>query len=301
MYNLDPENRSQDAKDDSKSLNAFRAMMNSGLYDNQWDLGSNYDTKEPSIYKTAAQNIAASTGTFALGGLIGGVSLGIPVAIAGGAATSIFGPMAIGLGVGAVLGLGTGIISQLSGKVASNKFARMFQRTESLQMLGFNILSMSVGFADAVIKMTRDSIAGKYMTVRDLATGVGYFVLNFPKVVSNIGNPLANCKLVAMMQMNNVSKDTRRIYNNMNYGRTRKLINNICLGGFSMLDYGANCILLKSYYNNIRFYNGNSSLGIKPGWYSKYELKQAFIDAGGSNLDAEIAYFRCNETLWDAY
>ena len=301
MYNLDPENRSQDAKDDSKSLNAFRAMMNSGLYDNQWDLGSNYDTKEPSIYKTAAQNIAASTGTFALGGLMGGVSLGIPVAIAGGAATSIFGPMAIGLGVGAVLGLGTGIISQLSGKVASNKFARMFQRTESLQMLGFNILSMSVGFADAVIKMTRDSIAGKYMTVRDLATGVGYFVLNFPKVVSNIGNPLANCKLVAMMQMNNVSKDTRRIYNNMNYGRTRKLINNICLGGFSMLDYGANCILLKSYYNNIRFYNGNSSLGIKPGWYSKYELKQAFIDAGGSNLDAEIAYFRCNETLWDAY
>lgn len=301
MYNLDPENRSQDAKDDSKSLNAFRAMMNSGLYDNQWDLGSNYDTKEPSIYKTAAQNIAASTGTFALGGLMGGVSLGIPVAIAGGAATSIFGPMAIGLGVGAVLGLGTGIISQLSGKVASNKFARMFQRTESLQMLGFNILSMSVGFADAVIKMTRDSIAGKYMTVRDLATGVGYFVLNFPKVVSNIGNPLANCKLVAMMQMNNVSKDTRRIYNNMNYGRTRKLINNICLGGFSMLDYGANCILLKSYYNNIRFYNGNTSLGIKPGWYSKYELKQAFIDAGGSNLDAEIAYFRCNETLWDAY
>lgn len=301
MYNLDPENRSQDAKDDSKSLNAFRAMMNSGLYDNQWDLGSNYDTKEPSIYKTAAQNIAASTGTFALGGLMGGVSLGIPVAIAGGAATSIFGPMAIGLGVGAVLGLGTGIISQLSGKVASNKFARMFQRTESLQMLGFNILSMSVGFADAVIKMARDSIAGKYMTVRDLATGVGYFVLNFPKVVSNIGNPLANCKLVAMMQMNNVSKDTRRIYNNMNYGRTRKLINNICLGGFSMLDYGANCILLKSYYNNIRFYNGNTSLGIKPGWYSKYELKQAFIDAGGSNLDAEIAYFRCNETLWDAY
>lgn len=301
MYNLDPENRSQDAKDDSKSLNAFRAMMNSGLYDNQWDLGSNYDTKEPSIYKTAAQNIAASTGTFALGGLMGGVSLGIPVAIAGGAATSIFGPMAIGLGVGAVLGLGTGIISQLSGKVASNKFARMFQRTESLQMLGFNILSMSVGFADAVIKMTRDSIAGKYMTVRDLATSVGYFVLNFPKVVSNIGNPLANCKLVAMMQMNNVSKDTRRIYNNMNYGRTRKLINNICLGGFSMLDYGANCILLKSYYNNIRFYNGNTSLGIKPGWYSKYELKQAFIDAGGSNLDAEIAYFRCNETLWDAY
>lgn len=301
MYNLDPENRSQDAKDDSKSLNAFRAMMNSGLYDNQWDLGSNYDTKEPSIYKTAAQNIAASTGTFALGGLIGGVSLGIPVAIAGGAATSIFGPMAIGLGVGAVLGFGTGVISQLSGKVASNKFARMFQRTESLQMLGFNILSMSVGFADAVIKMTRDSIAGKYMTVRDLATSVGYFVLNFPKVVSNIGNPLANCKLVAMMQMNNVSKDTRRIYNNMNYGRTRKLINNICLGGFSMLDYGANCILLKSYYNNIRFYNGNSSLGIKPGWYSKYELKQAFIDAGGSNLDAEIAYFRCNETLWDAY
>ena len=120
---------------------------------------------------------------------------------------------------------------------------------------------MVVGLGDSLVKMTRDSLCGKYMTPRDLAVGVGNLIKQLPFIIQNMGNPLANCKTVAMMQLNGVSKD----------------------------------------YNNVRYYKGNPRLGISPGWYSRYELNHAFRQAGGSKLDFEIAYASCGTTLWDAY
>ena len=297
-YNLDSENREAKGRkgkrgertynDDSNSEKAFRAMLNSGLYDNRWDVNENFDVKEPSEFGTAVKNILATAATF---GTIGG-SLGLA-----GGVTGLAMGAGIGAGVGAVIGLATAV----GGKISSNKLARAFQRTESLQMLGFNILSMVVGLGDSLVKMTRDSLCGKYMTPRDLAVGVGNLIKQLPFIIQNMGNPLANCKTVAMMQLNGVSKDTERIYSRTGKGRTRNIISNICLGGFSMLDYGANSILLRAHYNNVRYYKGNPRLGISPGWYSRYELNHAFRQAGGSKLDFEIAYASCGTTLWDAY
>lgn len=296
QYNLSDDVRksanTNQYKSSENSERAFRSMMSSGIYDNSWDVGKNYEQNEESVFGTAVKNILATGGTF---GLLG-ASISIPVAVMTG--TPI--PILTGAAISGGVGLAIGTISQLSGKISQNKLARMFQRTESLQMLGFNVLSMLVGMGDAVFKMTRDAIACKYATIRDLFTGIVYFIYNMPNVISNTGNPLANCKLVAMMQMNGVSKDPYRIYKNMNYGRTRKIINNICLGGFSLLDYGSNCILLKSYYNNIRYYKGNAA-GVPAGWYSRYELQHEFSERGLSFMDFNIAYESCTHTLWSAY
>jgi hypothetical protein len=70
------------------------------------------------------------------------------------------------------------------------------------------------------------------------------------------------------------------------------------MGGFSMLDWMANALLLRSFYNNIRLYDG----GIVPtGFYSAYELKQAFVNAGHTKKEAYLAHMWSTTTLWGAY
>jgi hypothetical protein len=170
-------------------------------------------------------------------------------------------------------------------------------------MLGLNMFSMWVGFGDSLTRIFSESLAGKYMTPGDCLFALGKCLWYTPACIKNMFNPLANNKLTALMQMNGISKGVYGIYTKADWGKGRKFLSNLLMGGWSMLDWMANALLMTAFYHNIRFYDG----GIVPtGFYSKYELQQEFLKAGHTKAEANYAHhnwgnFGRRVTLWDAY
>jgi hypothetical protein len=201
--------------------------------------------------------------------------------------------------VGASLGALQGAIQNgLFEGIALFKGIKKMQRVETTQTLGLNIFSMLVGFGDSMSRVIKESLMGKYMSVRDCITSLASVITHTPQCIANIGNPLANNKLTRAMQLNGISKGVHQIYEHMNYGRVRKIASNLLMGGFSMLDWMANALLLRAFYNNVRFYDGDV---VEKGFYSSYELRQAFINAGHTKHEAKMAHMMANTTLWGAY
>jgi RAB protein geranylgeranyltransferase component A len=58
---------------------------------------------------------------------------------------------------------------------------------------------MFAGSYDSITKMLRESIMNRYMSFIDLSKSFLYVHAILWKVIANIGNPLANCKIIAMM------------------------------------------------------------------------------------------------------
>ena len=183
-------------------------------------------------------------------------------------------------------------------QVAGRKFGSSAIRTEAVATLGLNILSMFAGGFDSMAKQLRESIMNRYMSFTDLAKSYIYCLTNLPIVLANVGNPIPNCKIVAMMQLNSLSKNYTAIFDNMNHNRLVKLSNNLLMGGFSMFDYFANMVLLRAHYRNVRFYDGNV---IPKGFYTAYEMRQAFKQAGKSWKEGALAHSLCKTSLWSAY
>jgi len=80
-----------------------------------------------------------------------------------------------------------------------NAIVKAFKNIGSVRILGLNLLSMNLGLVDAFRVLFRDSLVGKYLSIRDLTIGLTNAVLTLPKLILNIGQPLANCKTIAMM------------------------------------------------------------------------------------------------------
>ena len=172
-------------------------------------------------------------------------------------------------------------------RVMLHKTADAFQSLESSAMLGLNIFSMSVGFADSITRIFSESVAGKYMTPGDCLWALGKVLWYTPQCIINMFNPLANNKMTALMQMNGISKGTFGIYTKTDWGKGRKFLSNLLMGGWSMLDWMANALLMMAFYHNCRFYDGDV---VPKGFYTKYELQQAFVKAGHSKSEANLVH-----------
>lgn len=188
-------------------------------------------------------------------------------------------------------------------RVAIHKTADAFQSLESTAMLGLNMFSMSVGFADSITRILSESVAGKYMTVGDCLWALGKCLYYTPACIKNMFNPLANNKMTALMQMNGISKGTFGIYTKTDWGKGRKFLSSILMGGWSMLDWMANALLMMAFYHNTRLYEGDE---IPKGFYTKYEMQQAFMKAGKTKSEGTKAFHNYTNlmsrvTLWDAY
>ena len=188
-------------------------------------------------------------------------------------------------------------------RVALHKTADAFQSLESSAMLGLNMFSMSVGFADSITRIFSESVAGKYMTIGDCLWGLAKVLYYTPACIKNMFNPLANNKMTALMQMNGISKGTFAIYTKADWGKGRKFFSNLLMGGWSMLDWMANALLMMSFYHNCHLYEGDE---IPKGFYTKYEMEQAFLNAGKTKADGRKAFHNYSNigsriTLWDAY
>lgn len=175
------------------------------------------------------------------------------------------------------------------------KAARSAHRFEAVQILGLNLISILVGGGDSIAKMFRDAFAAKYMNPLDLLIGIADVLRELPFILGNFGNPVANNTVVGKMQLFGIGKDFRRVYENERWGRFRKGVTNVLMGGYSMIDYFNNSILLRSFCNNVRFYDG----GVIPtGFYTQYEMREAFIKAGKSPRWVWLTHTCCTKTLW---
>ena len=183
-------------------------------------------------------------------------------------------------------------------EIFGRKFGNFAIRVEAVATLGLNLLSMFAGGYDSISKMLRESVMNRYMSMVDLIKSFGYALYSIPAIIANLENPLPNCKIIAMMQLNGLSKNYSKIFDNINHNRAVRLANRLLMGGFSMFDYFANMVMLRSHYRNMRFYDGDV---IPKGFYSAYEMRQAFKAAGKSWIEGSLAHSLCKHSLWDAY
>lgn len=183
-------------------------------------------------------------------------------------------------------------------EVIAKKSIRQGQVLETTHMLGFNILSMSTGFFDSIVRQMRESLMFKYMTPWDLTKSIAETMFRLPQILINIGNPVPNNKISAMMQINGLSKDPYKIYSHMNRGRLRKVASNLLMGGFSALDYCTQAITMNAFYKDCMFYDGDV---IEKGFYSRDAFMRAMRDKGVGFAQRKIERMRCHVTLWDVY
>lgn len=192
--------------------------------------------------------------------------------------------------------------SQSPYTIAGQKVSKFLQRYESTHMLGLNILSMLVGACDAGVKQFREILNGKYARPQDMVKGIVRCLEHTTKAIKNIGCPLANNKFTALMQMLRISKGTRATYEHMNWSRIKKIGAQFLMGGFSMLDYMMNGLLLMSHMSNVRLYNeDNHDAEIPTGFYTLYELQQQFIKVGRKKSEATLAHLMLHEDLYNAF
>lgn len=192
--------------------------------------------------------------------------------------------------------------SHVYGNLYKNSTTRMvagtIKRLSTVQMLGANFLSMGAGFMDSARNILKDGIIGRYFTLRDLTASLMTTLKNLPLFLINIGNPIANNKESALMQLFGVAKDYAATSSDVGTNRFIKILNQSLMGGYSALDYISNATLLRAFMNNYRFYDG----GIIPtGFYTKYEMQQLFTKAGQSKFKANYAHMCCGTSLYGAY
>lgn len=163
--NLDPNvrkelNSDEPYRNSKNSKTLIDALLDASLYENQYSLGEKQTPEDtpPKTFDEVLKNI-----------VYGAISMGIIGGISFAAVNPILGAI-LGAGIGVVGGIG----SSLKDNVGNKKLAAFFQRTESLQMLGSNVLSMVVGIGDASVKMIRESINSKYMNLLDLSKSFSY-------------------------------------------------------------------------------------------------------------------------------
>lgn len=279
--------------DNENSIQMFDSMVNKHVYGNQWSNNPNQPVSmSGGTPKNAWRGVVNST-------LIGGTS--------GAAIGSLWGMLLGSPGVGAIMGGAAGAgVGLLNGAIQNGflegvaffKTMKNIQRIETTQTLALNLFSMLVGFGDSSSRILKESMMGKYMTVRDVLTSLFSVFRYTPQCLANIGNPLANNKLTRAMQLNGISKGIHQTYERMNYGRIRKIGQNLLMGGFSLLDWMTNALLMRSFYNNYRFYDGDK---VEKGFYTKYELEQAFLKKGFNKHQADLAHMMAFQTLWGAY
>ena len=192
--------------------------------------------------------------------------------------------------------------SHVYGNLYKNSKTRIIagaiKRLSTLQMLGANFLSMGAGFMDSTRNIIKDGIVGRYFTLRGLSTSLISTLKNLPLFLINIGNPIANNKQSALMQLFGISKDYAATSSNVGTNRFIKILNQSLMGGYSALDYVSNATLLRAFMNNYRFYDGGT---IPTGFYTKYEMQQLFLKAGKSKFKANLAHMSCGTTLYGAY
>lgn len=130
------------------------------------------------------------------------------------------------------------------------------------------------------------------------------------KALLNIGNPIANCKEVAMMQKDGLVRTGNETFKNQYQNRIRKALNESATGGYTMGDYMVNMLAQRAMYSAKKYYpgiiindaDGNVVADIEAGFYTKSEFDKLMSNTSWSQKDINKEWADTHgESLWSAY
>ena len=167
-------------------------------------------------------------------------------------------------------------------------------------MLGVNFTTIEVGYADAMISVLCESIAGKYITVEDATWAFAQCVVHTKNALKGLGKPVVDDKLVAAMQYNQLSRSNSEIFSMTDMNKASRFVHqHLLMGGYTLSDYMVNGLVLLATYHHYRLIE-DPTKG-KKRFFSKSDAINTFTKLGYSEKEAVRLWKKADVTLWDAY
>ena len=185
-------------------------------------------------------------------------------------------------------------------EIAAAKAARVARSGTAYLMLAYNIPSMFTGVFDSFTQMPAAAARNDQFGFKQLFYS---YLVTFPKLfqaIANIGNPIANCKAVAMMQKDGLVKTSDETFKNAYHSRLRRALAQSATGGYTMGDYMMNMLSQRCTYEAKKYYPGNNL--VKEGFYTKAEFNRLMSNSGLTQKEINKDWRdNIGESLWDAY
>lgn len=181
--------------------------------------------------------------------------------------------------------------------------AKLVNKTRGISaylMLAANVPSMFVGVWDSFTQMPAQAARNDQFGFRDLMKAYLYTGFNLMKALANIGNPIANCKAVAMMQKDGLVRTNDETFKDTYRNRITKALKQSATGGYTMGDYMMNMLAQRATYNAKKYYPGNSV--VKEGFYTKTEFDRLMVNSGLTQKEINRDWKdNHGESMWNAY
>ena len=185
-------------------------------------------------------------------------------------------------------------------EIAAAKAARVARSGTAYLMLAYNLPSMFTGVFDSFTQMPAAAARNDQFGFKQLFYS---YLVTFPKLfqaIANIGNPIANCKAVAMMQKDGLVKTSDETFKNAYHSRLRRALAQSATGGYTMGDYMMNMLSQRCTYEAKKYYPGNNL--VKEGFYTKAEFDRLMSNSGLTQKEINRDWNdNIGESLWDAY
>ena len=186
-------------------------------------------------------------------------------------------------------------------EIAAAKAARVARSGTAYLMLAYNMPSMFTGVFDSFTQMPAAAARNDQFGFKQLL--IDGYILTFPnlfRAIINIGNPIANCKAVAMMQKDGLVKTSDETFKNAYHSRLRRALAQSATGGYTMGDYMMNMLSQRCTYEAKKYYPGNNL--VKEGFYTKAEFNRLMSNSGLTQKEINRDWNdNIGESLWDAY
>lgn len=184
--------------------------------------------------------------------------------------------------------------------IAAAKAVNKTRGIAAYLMLAANIPSMFVGVWDSFTQMPAQAARNDQFGFRDLMKAYIHTGFDLMKAFVNIGNPIANCKAVAMMQKDGLVRTNDETFKDVYRNRITKALKQSATGGYTMGDYMMNMLAQRATYNAKKYFPGNQ--WVKRGFYTKAEFDRLMQDSDIGQRSINFTWKNAHgESLWDAY
>lgn len=184
--------------------------------------------------------------------------------------------------------------------IAAAKLVNKTRGVSAYLMLAANVPSMFVGVWDSFTQMPAQAARNDQFGFRDLMKAYLYTGFDLMKALANIGNPIANCKAVAMMQKDGLVRTNDETFKDTYRNRITKALKQSATGGYTMSDYMMNMLAQRATYNAKKYYPGNSI--VKEGFYTKTEFDRLMVNSGLTQKEVNRDWKdNRGESMWNAY
>ena len=184
--------------------------------------------------------------------------------------------------------------------IAAAKLVNKTRGVSAYLMLAANVPSMFVGVWDSFTQMPAQAARNDQFGFRDLMKAYLYTGFDLMKALANIGNPIANCKAVAMMQKDGLVRTNDETFKDTYRNRITKALKQSATGGYTIGDYMMNMLAQRATYNAKKYYPGNSV--VKEGFYTKTEFDRLMVNSGLTQKEINRDWKdNHGESMWNAY